>query len=151
LKSDDYILFSAAVQTSLELPGAEVTQALTSEVSGLPADNQILITQALGKRGDAAALPTLFALAKSGAKSVRIAAIKAIPEISHASAVPVLVELLGDGDRQISQAAQETLAGLPGQQADAAVMAMLNSKETNRQLTGLELIGRRRMVTSSTC
>jgi HEAT repeat protein len=148
LKSNDYILFSAAVQTSLELPGAEVTQALTSEVSGLPADNQILITQALGKRGDAAALPTLFALAKSGAKSVRIAAIKAIPEIGHASAVPVLVELLGNGDRQISQAAQEAIAGLPGQEADSAVTAMLNSKETNRQLTGLEMIGRRRMVTS---
>lgn len=148
LRSDDYILFSAAVQTAQELPGAEVTQALTAELNRLPADNQILVIQTLGKRADASASPALFALAKNSEKSVRIAAIKSLAEIGHSSAVPVLAELLNDTDSEISQAAQESLAALPGPQADAAVMAMLDSSQTGRRLTALELIGRRRMTTS---
>jgi len=148
LRSDDYIMFSAAVQTAQELPGAEVTQALTAELNRLPADNQILVIQTLGKRADASASPALFALAKNSAKSVRLAAIKSLAEIGHASAVPVLAELLNDADSEISQAAQESFAALPGRQADDAVMAMLNSSQTGRRLTALELIGRRRMTTS---
>jgi len=148
LRSDDYIMFSAAVQTAQELPDTEVTLALTAEMNRLPADNQILVIQTLGKRADALASPALFALARSGAKSVRIAAIKSLSEIGHASAVPVLAELLSDADSEISQAAQESLAALPGRQADDAVMAMLDSSQASRRLTALELIGRRRMTAS---
>ena len=146
VSSDDYILFSAAVQAAQELPGAEVTEALTAGLNELPADNQILVIQTLGKRADAAALPVLFALASSGSKAVRVAAIRALPEIGHPSAVPVLEGLLADADDEISQAAQEGFAALPGREADAAVMSMFSSSETSRRLTALELIGRRRMT-----
>jgi HEAT repeat protein len=148
LRSDDYILFSAACQTALEMPGSEVTEALTAAVNRLPADNQILVIWTLGKRADPAALPALFALAKKGKKSVRAEAIRALPQIGDASATPVLVELLADADSDISKAAKEGLAALPGRQVDAAVMRMLNSNQTNQRLTALELIGRRRMVSS---
>jgi HEAT repeat protein len=148
LHDDDYILFSTAVQSALELPGSEVTEALTAKLDKLPADNQTLIIQTLGKRGDPAALPALFAAAKRDEKDVRVAAIRALPEIGHASAVPVLVELLADSDSEVSQAAQETLAAIPGDKADAAVMAMLNSDESSLRLMAFELIGRRRMVAS---
>jgi HEAT repeat protein len=148
LRSDDYIMFSAAAQTALELPGTRVTKALTAEVNQLPADNQILVIWTLGKRADPAALPALFALAQKGEKSVRAEAIRALPQIGDASAAPVLVGLLEDSDGEISKAAQEALAALPGQQVDAAVMAMLDSSETGRRLTALELIGRRRMTAS---
>ena len=148
LRSNDYILFSAACQTALEMRGEQVTKALTSEVRQLPADNQILVIWTLGKRGDAAALPTLTALAKKGPKNVRIEAVKAFPQIGDGSAIPVLVELLDDADRQISQSAQEALAALPGRAAHAAVMEMLDSNNTNKRLIALELIGRRRMTRS---
>jgi HEAT repeat protein len=148
LSSDDYIMFSTACQTALEMPGSEVTDALTAAVNDLPADNQILVIWTLGKRGDAAALPTLTALAKEGSKNVRIEAIKTFPMIGDGSAVPVLVELLNDSDSQISQSAQEALAAMPGRQAHAAVMEMLESSDTDRRLAALELIGRRRMIRS---
>ncbi len=147
LRSDDYIMFSAAVQTAQEMTGALVTRALTADLNKLPADNQILVIQTLGKRADASASPALFALSRSGAKSVRIAAMRSMSEIGDASAVPVLVELLTDADSEVSQAAQESLAALPGREADAAVMTMLDSNQTSRRLTALELIGRRRMLT----
>jgi len=149
LRSDDYILFSAAVQTALALPrDTVVTEVLTAEITKLPVDNQILVIQTLGKRADPAALPTLFAVAKSGEKSVRLAAIRAMPQIGDASAVPVLVGLFADADRQISEAAQENLAGLPGEQTDAAIMTIFNSSDASQRLTALDLIGRRRMTAS---
>ncbi len=114
LVSDDYILFSAAVQTSLEMPGGEVTEALTSALKGLAADNQIMVIWALGKRADPAVLPVLFAAAKGGEKPVRIAAIRALPQVGDASAVPVLKTLAADADSEISRAAQESLAAFAG-------------------------------------
>jgi len=150
LRSDDYILFSAAVQAALELPRDKiVTEVLTAELGKLPVNNQILVIQTLGKRADPTALPALFALAKSGEKPVRLAAIRALAEIADASAVPVLVQLLADPDRQISETAQESLAALPGEQTDAAVMAMFDSGDTAQRLAALDLIGRRRMTTAT--
>jgi HEAT repeat protein len=148
LRSEDYIMFSAACQTALEVPGTEVTQALVSALSQLPIDKQILVIWTLGKRGDPAAIPALATAAGSGEKSYRIAAIKAMPQIGHASAVPTLADLLGDNDGEISKAAQEALAAIPGDEADTAVMTMLNNTETEPRLMALNLIGRRRMYES---
>ena len=148
LRSDDYILFSAAVQTAQELTGSGVTKVLTDGLTGLEADNQILVIQTLGKRGDAAACPALFTLARSGAESVRIAAIQSLAEIGDSSAVPVLVELLNDVNSEISQSAQESLACLPGHQANEAVMELLNSSQVSRRVIALDLISRRRMTSS---
>lgn len=120
LGSDDYILFSAAVQASLEMPGGDVTEALSSALNGLPADNQILVVWMLGERADAGALPALFAAAKGGEKSLRIAAIRALPRIGHASAAPVLRALVADADPEISQAAQKSLDAFSGSEADTA-------------------------------
>lgn len=146
LQNKDYIMFSAAVQAAQEMEGAEVTKALTDGLKGLPADNQILIIMTLGERGDSAALPALSDLARSGEKNVRIEAIKAMPDIGDASAVPILAGLMGDSDGEISKAAQEALAALPGREVDAKVMAMLESGDTSQRLTALELIKRRRMT-----
>jgi HEAT repeat protein len=148
MRSNDYIMFSAAVQAAQEMKGTMVTRALTTELNQLPADNQILVIQTLGKRTDAAACPALSTLARNGEKSVRIAAIKSLSEIGDASAVPALVELLNDGDSEISKAAQESLASVPGPEADEAVTKMLKSRQASRRLTALELISRRRMMSS---
>ncbi|MHC4641107.1 MAG: HEAT repeat domain-containing protein [Planctomycetota bacterium] len=146
LRHKDYIMFSAAVQAAQEMEDREVTKALTDGVKGLSADNQTLIILTLGERGDASAVPALSGLAKSGEKSVRIAAIKAMPDIGDASAVPALAGLMGDSDGEISKAAQEALAALPGREVDAAVMAMLESSDRSHRLSALDLIKRRRMT-----
>lgn len=148
LRNNDYILFSTAVQTSQAIPGAEATKALLDAMKGLPADNQILVIQALGLRGDKGAMPPLLAAARSGLMPVRVAAVRAATEIGDASAVPVLVQLLDDPDKEMAAIAQESLAALPGKEADAAIMAMFNSDNTEKRLTALDMIGRRRMVSS---
>lgn len=146
LQSDDYIMFSAAAQTALELPGTEVTQTLTAGLGKLPADNQILVLWMLGKRGDAAALPAVLALAKRGAKEVRMEAIRVTPQFQDGAAVRELVKLMGDTDKDIAKAAQASLAAIPGRRADSAVVTMLKSSQASKRLTALELMGRRRMT-----
>jgi HEAT repeat protein len=146
LASDDYILFSAAVQASLEMRHAGVTAALVEALKSRPADHQIVITKALARRGDMVALPALSQLARNGATPARVAAIRALAEMQNGSAVPVLVELIGADSREVANAAQEALAAMPGREADAAVMAMFEKNDTDDQLTALALIGRRRMT-----
>lgn len=146
LRGDDYILTAAAARTAMEMPGPEVTSALTEVLSQLSADKQILVIQTFGKRADAAALPALFAATKSGPAPVRVAAVRALPEIGQASAVPVLVALMSDSESAVAKAAQESLAGLSGPAVDAAVTGMLASTKTSDRLAAIDLIGRRRMV-----
>jgi HEAT repeat protein len=148
LQSKDYILFSAAAQTSQVMPGAAVTKALLDALKGLPADNQIVVIQAVSLRNDKQALPVLLAAAQAGPTPVRVAAIEAVTEMGNASVVPVLVQLLDDADKEISAAARENLAALPGKEADAAVMDLFNSGNTEKRLLALDLIGQRRMVSS---
>ena len=146
LRSNNYILFSAAVQVSQEIPGDEVTKALLDEMKGRPADNQVVMIRALGRRGDKAAVPALLDAAKSGDKPVRLAALQTVTEMGDASAVPVFLALLSDTDREIAQAAQAGLATIPCREADAAVTEMFASGNVEKQRMALDLMGRRRMA-----
>ena len=145
LAARDYLLFAAAVRTTYEMPGAEVTQALAAVLGKAPADNQILVMQALGRRGDGAALPALMGVCKAGEKPVRLAAIRTVGQIGEASAAG-LIALMGEADSDIAAAARESLASLTGPQVDAAIMKMLASDDAARRGAAMELIGRRRMT-----
>jgi HEAT repeat protein len=148
LRSDDYILFSAAVQAAQEMPGDRVTKVLLNGMTNLPADNQILIIQTLGRRGDKAAVPALLDAARSGEKPVRIAAIETATELGDASAVSVFVQLLEDQDREIAQTAQAGLATIPCREANAAVMEMFQKGNPEKQRVALDLMSRRRITNS---
>ena len=126
LHSDDFTLFLAAVRTAQEMPGPEVTRLLAGELPGLPADRQILVIQTLAKRADAAALPALFAAARKR-REARSASRPSARSRRLATPRPsrCCVELLGDADKDIAEAAQESLAALPGKEVDAAIMKML--------------------------
>ena len=146
LHSDQFSLFLAAVRTSQEMPGRDVTRLLASELEALPADRQVPVIQTLAKRRDDTALPALYATARAGEEPVRVAAIRALAEIGNASALSVLVELLGDSSQPVAEAAQESLAALPGSGVDAAIMQMLANGAPARRLTAMDLIVRRRMT-----
>jgi HEAT repeat protein len=148
LHSDDYAMVLAAVRITQEMPGTAVTRLLATELAGPPADRQILLIQTLAKRGDAAALPALFAAARNGQKSIRVEAIRALAMIGDVSAMPVFVQLMGEGDKDITAAAQESLASLPGKEVDAAVMKMLADGPTDRSIAAMDLMVRRRMTSA---
>lgn len=163
LWTGDYTAFAGAVQAAMQMRGAETTAILAACATGLKADNQILILQALGRRG-AEAVPVLADFAEPAAApttrrgrraanpqdtlAVRLAAVRALAETDQAAAVPVLVELLGDADKSIAQAAQDGLAALTGKEADNAALTLARSSTTAQRILGLELIGSRRMTSA---
>lgn len=156
LASSDSILFAAAVRAAIEMPGSEVTEILADGLPQIWPDNQIVVMQALGMRGDFKALPALYAQAIKGPKTNRLAAIHAISAIGHSLSVRILVEVIEDAmildpavvgpEREFSLAAQEGLAGIPGREADAATLNFLKGPQANRRLIGVDLVGRRRMA-----
>ncbi len=149
LDSDDFALSVAAMRISREMPGTNVTTLLASRLSKLrQEDQQILLAQTLGRRGDAAALPALFEAAAKASPAVRLAAIHALPEIGNPAAVPVFLELMSDAKPEVAKAAQEGLGSLPGREADAAAMNLLARGTVSRRITGMELIVRRRMTSA---
>ncbi|MGA2500644.1 MAG: HEAT repeat domain-containing protein, partial [Tepidisphaeraceae bacterium] len=148
LVGKDPILFAAAAGTSREMPGAEVTQVLCDSLRGSSVDNQMVIFQALGRRKDAAALPTVLAAAKTGEKALRLVAIACAAEIGDPSAAPALLELMGDADKDVATLAKENFASLPGQAVDDAVLAMFNGQDSDKRDLALDLIARRRMLAS---
>jgi HEAT repeat protein len=148
IRGADYSLTEAAARTAVEMPGPDVTPALAAEVAKLPPDKQVLIIQVLGKRGDPAALQAIFAAAKSGEKAVRVAALRAIPEIPSATSVPVLIQLMGDPDREIAQAAKDGLAAMSGPEVDAATAAMLKDPDAKVRAVAIDLLGQRRSASA---
>jgi HEAT repeat protein len=148
LRSTDYVVFAAAVRAAQELSGAAVTRALAAELSQGTDDNQILVIQTLGLRGDTGALTELFKVARTASKPVRLAAVRALPEFEHRSTVPVLVEIMRDNDSEVAQAAQESLAAIRAPAADRAVVAMLDSSVTSERLAAMDLVTRRQMVST---
>ncbi|MGC8991630.1 MAG: HEAT repeat domain-containing protein, partial [Verrucomicrobiia bacterium] len=145
LQSEDYIVFAAAVRTAIELKESSVTTALTDALPKLPADNQVVVLNALAQRGDPAALPAIVDIAKSGTQAPKPAAVRALGQIGQPRSVPVLVDLMGSSDREVSQAARESLAAIPGREVDDVILKMLASESPSDRLTALQLIGRRRM------
>ena len=164
LWTGDYTVFAAAVQAAMEMPGAETTAILAACAANLKPDNQILILQALGRRG-ADAVPALADFAEStaapaarrgrrtatagnsqAAVAVRIAAVHALAETDQPSALPVLAGLLDDPEKDLAQAARDGLAALTGKEADNAVLTLASSSAAAKRMSGLELIGSRRMT-----
>ncbi len=146
LATTDAPLFAAAVRASLEIPGPEVTKVLTTRLPQLWPENKIVIIQALGSRGDIKALPALYSQANQGPKVVRLAAIDAMAAIGHSLSVKILVELVHASEREISQAAQDGLAGIVGTEADGAALKFLKNPVVSQRLIGIDLVGRRRMT-----
>lgn len=145
LDSRDRVLFHAAVRASMEMPGSEVTRTMLASVPQLPPDNQIVLLQALGARGDDTAVRTLSTLARIGENSTRLPAIQALAAIGSPAAVTSLAELIELPDAGIAPAAVDGLAGIPGREADAAALSLIQSQKAERRITGIDLAGRRRM------
>jgi HEAT repeat protein len=149
LQSPDYVLAAAAARAAMEMAGSEVTEALTSMLGQVVADRQILVLQALGNRRDPLGVGPVSSLARSEASQpVRVAAVRTLGELGDSAALGALTGLLRDSDSAVAQAAQESLASLPGRDIDAAVLSMLGNRDAAQRLAGMELVSRRRMTSA---
>ncbi|RPI29563.1 MAG: HEAT repeat domain-containing protein [Acidobacteria bacterium] len=144
LRSEDPVLFAAAVKTSVQMKDPGVSSLLIAALSSPVADRQIPVVQALGKRGDKDAVPALMPLARKAERPVRIEALRALTEIADPAAVPLLVETLSDSEPLVAQAAVDCLSSFPGGEADRAAIALLRSPDAKMRVSALELLEVRR-------
>jgi HEAT repeat protein len=146
LKSTDKALFGIGLTVARELPGPEATEAVAAEMGKAASDRQALMLLALADRGDAKALPAVLAVAKSGAKHVRTAAMAALERFGNASCLPVLLEAAIEADAELAQTAKATLARLPGQDVDAGLVARLPQETGKTRQVLIEVAGMRRIT-----
>jgi HEAT repeat protein len=146
LRNADYLIFSTALQATMEMPAPEVTRALAACLSRLPKDSRVAVVQSLGERGDAEAMPSLRLVLMDQDPVIRLAALRAVAAIGGTSAVSIMLGNVFSNEPELASAAKDGLAGIPGPEADAAAISMLNSKQTDRRIIGIELIGRRRIT-----
>ena len=98
---------------------------------------------ALADRGDAAALPAVLQVAKSGPEPARSVAIRVLRRLGNAACVPVLLDAALDADEDVSQTAMTVLADMPGADVDNDLAARLLQAEGKLRLILIELAGRR--------
>jgi len=146
LRSPDRAAFGMGLRTARELPGRAATEALAAELNTINPDRQGPLLLALADRGDAAALPAIFAAAKTGSQTLRMAAIGIITKIGNASAVPVLLDLSTDSDPELVKAAKAGLARLPAKDVDAGLVARLPQSSGNTRRLLVELAGQRHVA-----
>ncbi|MHB1305592.1 MAG: family 16 glycoside hydrolase [Limisphaerales bacterium] len=135
-----------AIRMSMDLPGAAVTQALVGVLAEANEEKQILLLQTLGERGDATAAPGLIALAQSGSSSRRLAAIQSLVRLREASSIKVLAALVKDPEPMVAGAALTGLTGLPGKEADAAVVALTSGSDSKTRIAAIGAVGQRRIT-----
>ena len=143
LKSDDAGMVAVALGLAHELPGADLTKALTAEVTTLPPAKQVYVIEALGGRRDRSVTPTLLAMTKTNSAEVCIAAVGALTKLGDAAALPRLVEIAVGPDSESTKAAQAALVAFPAVDADASCLAMLASQDAKARVTAADLISRR--------
>ncbi len=115
LRSDDDLLFTAAVRTTFEMPEHAVTVLLVEALQRTDdPDRQVLLIQSLASRKDPWALSRLWTRALGGPRQVRLAAIRAVAEAGAGAMASALVPFLDDPDPELAHAACESLAVLPG-------------------------------------
>jgi len=148
LRSNDDDLVALALRVARELPGPDATRALVAELGKSSADRQVQIIQALGDRGDHAALPALLDAARSGAPKVRIAAIQVCSKMGDASTVPALLESAIQTDTEVAQAAQACLATLPGKEMDAVLVASLAQGDNRLRRVAIDAVAQRRVASA---
>jgi len=143
LKSDDTGMVAVALGLAHEMPGVELTKALTTAVGTLPPEKQVYVIEALGVRLDKSVVPTLLGLTRNSSTNVCLAAIAALAKIADVSVLPKLVEIAVQPDSETSRAAQSAIAGFPSVEADATGVALLASRDAAARIVGADIISRR--------
>ncbi len=145
LKSPDRSSFELGLSTARELPGADVTTAIAAEIPKASEARQPFLLLALADRHDPAALQTVTAMARTGAKAPRITAVGILERAGDKASLPVLLQAATDSDAQVAQAGKLALAKTEGAGVEAELLQCLSQASGNSRLVLLEVAGQRRL------
>ncbi len=145
LRSPERRLQQIALATAREFPGDEVDRAMADELADAPPQLAVPLIQAMADRPDTVVLDAVLQAAGKAPKEVRMSAIDALRRVGNESCLPILLALAGGDDAQLKQAAEETLAVLPGANVDTQIVTMLPLAKGEDYVVLLQLISQRRI------
>jgi HEAT repeat protein len=144
-RSPDKQLFQLALGTIREFPGTKVDQALADELASSTPPRAALLIQAMADRNETVVLEAVVRAAEHGDKQVRLSAINALQRVGDVSCLSTLLQIVDDPDQDLSQAAYQTLAVIPGDSVDAKMVALLPDAKDETYRFLIQLIGERRI------
>ena len=144
LRAPDKALFQIGLSTARELKGREVDQALAAELDKAAPERAALIIYAMADRGTVD-MPAILKAAKAGQPAVRLAAINALGMVGNASCVPVLLDIAGEAESELSKAAKSTLAEMTDAGVNKAIAERLPKADGKMVATLIEIVGLRRI------
>ena len=101
--------------------------ALANRLAELPDPSKLTLIEVLASRGGKGMLPRVMAIAQSDNPELRLAGIRCLGMVGDASVIPFLIDTLAArGD--LTEAAQQTLVGLPRDQVGAALLDALDNR-----------------------
>jgi len=146
LQAGDVVMFTDALAASRRMSGGGVTKVLLAQLDHLPPARQAALIAALADRRDSAVLPTAQKAAAAGPVEVRLAAIRALGPLADASSAAVLLAALAASEPGLAEAAEASLASLPGAAVDAAILARLGSGSQKTRIALTNLVGQRKIA-----
>jgi HEAT repeat protein len=144
LREDGTRRQTVAADLVREIRGREATQRLSSSLPKLTAKGQILLMEALGDRGDAAAAPAVIALCRSSDPAVRVTALSALGSLGSAATVSLLLTSASSGSPPERAAARDSLARLRGESVDKALLGALETGAPALRAEAIRSLGQRR-------
>ncbi len=145
LRSPDKGLFYVALSTAREFPGADVDQAMATELAGYPPERAALIIQAMADRSDTVVLTAILNAAEKGPETVRLSAIDALARVGNMTCLGSLLRIATEEKGEIADAAKAALGALPGESVDAEIVKLLGTAQNKTYLLLIELVGSRRI------
>jgi HEAT repeat protein len=147
LRSPDKAMFAIGLRTARELPGPEVTDALLAELKRAVPDRQALLIIALDDRRDDASTGVIARAARSGPKTVRIAALRMMGRSGDLSCIGEVLEAVTADDPEISQMAASIVAESREAGVDDLLRCRLSGEAEGKARKALiEVVGRRRVA-----
>jgi HEAT repeat protein len=143
LEDADRGMFNVALELAHVVPGPEATRAVAQRLPKLPIPRRALVVQALGSRGDKAALPAIRAAAKEGDPAVRIAAINALVKLQDAASLNLLADAAVVKEEAIAATAATALVSLQGASVDETLIRQAGGSDPARSLAAIEALSRR--------
>ncbi|MCE9556966.1 MAG: PBS lyase [Planctomycetes bacterium] len=146
LRAKDKATFQLALSVARELPGPNVSAALTGEIASATPERGALILRALKDRRDQVASPAMLQTAKTGSKPARLAALGIIRQSGDVSCLPTLLEIAAQEDVELAQASKEALAELPDKNVNLEILARLTKADDKSKKILIEVVGLRRIA-----
>lgn len=122
LHSDDTSMHTIAARAAVHVPGRKATDGFVALLPTQSAEIQVILVNALAKRGDRACLPTIIMTSRHRNAAVRMATIEAMGTLGDTSVVIELIKVAAHNIGDEQRSAREGLVNLDAPGVDDALI-----------------------------